>query len=488
MSWGWSQYAAPIAANRPTLVLRDFKRRFVLALAMASIVTIAGVVGANVVIDSQLAGIQRVNLDVSELENARAEAGNYLIIGSDTRSGVTTAEDEERFGDRESQAGQRSDTMMVVHVDPEVDEVRVVSIPRDLLVEVEGHGRTRINTAYNDADTIEQGAQNIIDTLDRNLGLKINHFVEVNFWSFREIVDAIGTVNVYFDRPIGDDETGLRITETGCVALDGDDAFNYVRSRFPYYLETSTPGNLDYVGGNSDLERIVVQQDFVRRLATVAFRQAAKNPLTAKRVADAVVPKLVADEGFGRAEFFGLANLLGVIDPSDPDRVETLTLPIEATAGDNEIVALEPDASILVAELNHFGPDEPRPDVDPKTVTVNVMNGSTVSGLAADTLGLLESRFGFVAGDAGDWLEQVTATEVRYAKGGRDAAIVVAAELGLSAKPIADSEVADGGVTVVLGSDFSGVPEAALPSTTSSPDKGAADPADPTDPAALCRP
>lgn len=468
--------------------MRDWKRRFVIALVMASIVTIVGVVGLNVVIDAQLAGIRRVDLNTAELEGATAEAGNYLIIGSDSRSGVSTAEDEQRFGDRESQAGQRSDTMMVVHVDPDRDEVRVVSIPRDLLVDVAGHGRTRINTAYNDADTVQQGAQNIIDTLDENLGLDVHHFVEVNFWSFREIVDAIGSVNVYFDRPIGDDETGLRITESGCIGLDGEASFNYVRSRYPYYLDTSAPGDLEYVGSNSDLERIEVQQDFVRRLATVAYRQAARNPITAKHVVDAVIPQLVADDGLGRSQVLGLLNLLGAIDPSDPDRVETLTLPIEGVADDTQIVALEPDATRLVAELNRFGADESAPDIDPKTVTVHVMNGSTVDGLAADTLGLIERRFGFVAGDAGDWFELVGETEVHYRKGTRDAARLVAAKLGLTGEPVFDPVLSGAAVAVVLGSDFGGVPEVPPSSTTVPSSTGATATADDSDPAAACRP
>jgi len=463
----------------------------VLALAIVTIVTIVGVVGANVVIDAQLAGIQRVDLDTAELDGARAEAGNYLVIGSDSRSGVVTAEDEARFGDQESQTGQRSDTMMVVHVDPDAEKVQVVSIPRDLIVDVAGHGRTLINTAYNDADTVEQGAQNIIDTLDENLGLEVHHFVEVNFWSFREIVDAIGSVNVYFDRPLGDDETGLRITEPGCVALDGEDSFNYVRSRYPYYLDTSTRGDLDYVGGNSDLERIDRQQDFVRRLATVAYRRARKNPLTTKRVADAVLPELVADGGLGRSQVFGLVNLLGEIDPSDPNRVETVTLPVEPTPSGNQVVALEPDADALVAQLNHFGADEPGPDLDPGTVTVHVMNGSVVDGLAGDTLALLAGRFGFVSGDAGDWFEKVTETEVHYREGKRDAARLVAAKLGLSGEPVADSEVRGAAVTIVLGADFAGVPEAGTTSTTATPPDNptdAADTADPADPAVSCLP
>ena len=182
------------------------------------------------VIDSSLAGIERVHLRTATLPG-QAEAGNYLLIGSDTRSFVKSAKRRRAVRDKDVEAGQRSDTMMIVHVDPDAKKALVVSIPRDLVVDVPGVGRTRINAAFAQADGVEAGAQKVIDTLQSNFGLQIHHFVEVDFESFRGVVDAIGSVHLYFPDPVRDEKTGLAVDEPGCVALDGEESLAYVRSR-----------------------------------------------------------------------------------------------------------------------------------------------------------------------------------------------------------------------------------------------------------------
>ncbi len=458
-----------------------------IALGVVCVLTIGGVVGANVVIDSSLAGIDRVQLRTAALEG-EAEAGNYLLIGSDSRAFIDNAIDEEQFGDKEVEAGQRSDTTMIVHVDPETEKALVVSIPRDMVVDVPGVGRTRINAAFAEANSVEAGAQKVIDTLQENFGLDIHHFVEVDFDSFRGVVDAIGSVNLYFPTPVRDEVTGLLVEEPGCVALDGEDSLAYVRSRS---MEKLVDGEWVDASPRADLDRIERQQDFVRRLGTVAFRKAVKNPLTAKNVADAVVPNLTMDNSFGRSQIFGLVNLFRSIDPSDPTQVEMVTFPNKPYGDNARLLPDQPAADELVARLNQLGTPDPssEPDVEPKQVRVRVLNASGINGLASATLDALQRQFGFVAGEAGNWSESLAGTQVRYGSDGLTAATLVQEKLGGQGTLVPDSTIEGTNVTVVLGSDFSAVGVTPTTTTTTkSKSSKTTTTTVPADPAAACQP
>ncbi len=474
--------------NPPRSTLRAWTHRYVIALGVVFILTVGGVIGANVVIDSSLAGINRVHLRTADLPGT-AEGGNYLLIGSDTRAFVKNAADAQRFGSKAAEAGQRSDTMMVVHVDPEAHKAFVVSIPRDLVVDVPGIGKTKINAAFAQGNSVQSGAQNVIDTLQTNFGLKIHHFVEVDFESFRGVVNAIGTVHIYFPSPARDIKTGLDVAAPGCVALDGDASLNYVRSR---YLEYLVGGKWVNASPRADLDRIQRQQEFVRRLGAVAFRKAVKNPLTAKNVADAVVPNLVMDDSFGRSQIFGLVNLFRGVDPSDPSQVEMITFPNKPYGDGARLLPDQPAADAVVARLNQIGassatPQAPAPK--PTQVRVRVLNGSGTSGLAVATLGALRRQFGFVAGETGNWSVPLGKTQVRYGSSGLAAAKLVQAKLGGQGTLVADSTISGTDVTVVLGSDFAA--DGVTPTTSTTAAKRAAKTTTttaPTDPAATCKP
>ena len=475
--------------NPPRPTLRAWTQRYVIALGVVFVLTVGGVVGANVVIDSSLAGIERVHLRTAELPG-EADAGNYLLIGSDTRAFIDNQTDAAHFGDKQAEAGQRSDTMMVVHVDPAAKTALVVSIPRDLVVDVPDVGRTRINAAFSQADSVQAGAQKVIDTLKQNFGLDIHHFVEVDFNSFRGVVNAIGSVHLYFPDPVRDIKTGLTVDTPGCVALNGEDSLAYVRSRS---LEKLVDGKWVNASPRADLDRIDRQQEFVRRLGAVAFRKAVKNPLTAKDVADAVVPNLTMDDGFGRSQIFGLVNLFRSVDPSDPSQVEMITFPNKPYGDNARLLPDQPAADAVVARLNQVGAAPAaaqEPTVKPKQVQVRVLNASGIKGLAAATLDALQRQFGFVAGDAGNWSESLSQTQVRYGSDGLDAATLVQQKLGGQGTLVPDSTIKGTGVTVVLGSDFSAAGVTPTSSTTQTKGKTpkTTTTTAPADPAAACKP
>ncbi len=122
----------------------------------------------------------------------------------------------------EEAGGQRSDTIMLLRIDPEDETAHLLSFPRDLYLPLAGdRGSDKINAAY------AQGRQVLIDTIQQNFGLAINHYVEIDFIAFRDIVDEIGGVPLYFERPVRDKHTGLSVTEPGCHVLDGRSALHF---------------------------------------------------------------------------------------------------------------------------------------------------------------------------------------------------------------------------------------------------------------------
>src|SRR5690349_21099991 len=271
-------------------------RRYVAALGLTVLVIFVGIVGTNVAVDMKLARITRVRLDEA---SASGSVSNFLVIGSDTRAFVDNAQDASQFGSATSQRGQRSDTMMIVHVDPKRKRNLVVSIPRDLVVDIPGRGSQRINAAFND------GPQKVIDTVKANFGVRIQHYVEVDFAAFQGIVNAIGKVPVYFPYPARDRKSGLDVPAAGCQALDGHQALAYVRSR---YLEYRIDGRWRDASPRADLDRIDRQHEFLRKLADTAVRAGMSNPLTASRIVDRIVAKLTVDTKMSRGDLLGLVN------------------------------------------------------------------------------------------------------------------------------------------------------------------------------------
>ena len=183
------------------LSLRAFVHRFFVAL----------VIGAVMIERARrLRERRRSSQKISKINKAQidptllTEGGNYLIIGSDTRAFVDSEKDAEHFGDKATQTGQRSDTIMVVHIDPGKHTGILVSFPRDLWVDIPGHGTAKINAAF-----AFGGPQLTIATIKQDFNIPISHFLEVDFAGFRDIVNAIGSVPIYFPTPARDTNTGL---------------------------------------------------------------------------------------------------------------------------------------------------------------------------------------------------------------------------------------------------------------------------------------
>jgi len=439
-----------------------FASRVALALMLVVTLVIGTFVLVNVLVAQKLGSAKRVDLTLAGTPSGGG--GNYLLVGSDTRAFVATSGvplDSQRFGG--NTGGQRSDTIMVLHVDPNSSRALLVSFPRDLWVNIPGTGDAKINAAFN------AGPQALIDTLSTDFNVPIQHYVEVNFDSFRQIVDAIGTVPVYFPAPARDALSGLSIPTAGCQNLDGPTGLAFVRSRHLELFDATT-GRWRTADPIPDLGRIARQQAFLRVLGKEAMNAAITNPFTANDIADSAVGQLSIDSAFGRGDLFDL------VDAFAPGKANagplTLTVPTtSATRGGQSVLLPTSAADSVVNQLRNFNtvvPPAQGPAASPSDTSVRVLNASGTQGSAARALAALKAR-GFVGVGTGNAGDVKGATEVRYPAGNESKATLVASMVTGPVTKIADSNVRGADITLVLGRSFRGIAAAAATPTPTGP-------------------
>jgi LCP family protein required for cell wall assembly len=450
-----------------------FLHRIRTALIAVIALTVLAIAGAYFVAARRVAAIPKVKVDTSVLK----PGGNYLLVGSDSRAFVEDATDAAHFGSRETQGGQRSDTIMVVHVDGERGTGFIVSFPRDLWVDIPGRGQAKLNAAFND------GPQRLIETLSENFDIPISHYLQVDFAGFRDMVDAIGTIPIAFPYPARDAKTGLAVEQAGCQHLGGEQALAYVRARDFEQLKDGAW----QADPTADLGRISRQQYFLRTLANEAVHVAQRRPWRAPKILDSSLGSLRRDPKFGLSAFRRLAYGLH----GQGGNIESITLPTKPQniEGAAALVVDEPRAASVLARLRSAAkkkkPPAPPAGVSPGDVHIGVQNGSGRTGVASSALASLR-RAGFAVeppatnADRSDY----ETTEVQYARdteGSEDKARFVLAYLGGAGKIVGVDSIATGDdVTLVIGGDFAEItsPARATPNRPSGGSTKA--PGDPT--------
>jgi LCP family protein required for cell wall assembly len=314
-------------AGTGTKLRRTWPQRLV--LAMNSLLVVACLAGAGVVwySNNRLGALERVTIQHTDLVDVIAAGGspgttalpsgaeepdvaarNFLLVGSDTRQcGDPASPDGGAILD-EGDLGERSDTLMVIRVDPDQEQAAILSFPRDLWVSIAGTNRRgRINSAYD-----RDNPSKLVQTIEENFGVPIDHYIEVDFCAFQNLVDAVGGVRVPFEYPTRDRYTGLDIPEPGCVLFDGAEALAYVRSRHYQYYD----GERWREDIASDFGRISRQQDFIRRSLQRAIDRGARNPNVAKQLLDTGLRNVRVDQNLTISDLVQLATRLRGFDPA----------------------------------------------------------------------------------------------------------------------------------------------------------------------------
>jgi LCP family protein required for cell wall assembly len=210
-----------------------------------------------------------------------ATAGtNWLIVGSDSRAGLSPAQEAQlATGDTAAAAGGRTDTIMLMHIPALTGsgQLTLVSLPRDSSVPLAGHGRVKLNTTF-----ALGGPTLLVQTVENITGIHIDHYAEIGFAGFASLVDDVGGVRLCPPAPINDPLAGLNIP-AGCQVLDGPQALGYVRTR-------QSP--------RGDLDRVVRQREFLGALIAQASSPAVVlNPFRSIPLATDAPDTITVDSG-----------------------------------------------------------------------------------------------------------------------------------------------------------------------------------------------
>lgn len=187
----------------------------------------------------------------------------YLVVGSDSRAGLS--EEEQRTLGTGDVGGDRTDTIMMIHTGG--GEPVVVSFPRDTFVDLPDGGSTKINAVYSRGGGGDDGAKYLVQTIEQNTGIRIDHYAEIGMGGVAKVVDAIGGIDICPKEAIKDDGAHLDIP-AGCQEVDGTTALNYSRAR----CSKNGPPECPLV--RSDLDRVQNQREVVS-----AVGSKAANPL-----------------------------------------------------------------------------------------------------------------------------------------------------------------------------------------------------------------
>ena len=420
-----------------------FSVAFVTACAVLATVTAAALVWYG---DSQIGNVDVEvaapgdvdgdgTVDVEELRDVL----NVLVVGSDSRAGLS-AEQRRKLGTG-SFEGTRTDTIMLVQLDPRRQGAAMLSFPRDLLVERCDDSEGRINSAFEIGKAGDVGGPNcVVRTVTKFTGIQINHYVEVDFAGFVNVVDTLGGVRLYLDEPIKDEDAKVDLP-AGCVTLSGPEALGFVRVR-----------KID-----SDFGRIARQQRFIREMVDeVTSARVALNVPQLFKLVNAGAKAVKTDPALSLSVMRRIAFSFRDLSSKN---IDARTVPaFNRTINGAAYVVADPEPAEALFEafrkgvaapvdVGKKGPSNVRiADVPP----VRVLNGTTLPGLAADAAAGLEARGFSVAGTANADSQKVKQTRIVHPPNAPEEARLVA-KVFPGAKLVSDLGAEQ--LTVILGSD-----------------------------------
>ena len=380
---------------------------------------------------------------------------NILIIGSDSRSGTRG-----KYG--RGIQGSRSDTSMLLHISPTHTGASVISFPRDTMVpiyscEADGHGHPGQQAQLGVLEQLNStfsfgGPACLWRTLEQATRIHIDHFVEVDFGGFKSIVNDVGGVPVCLPYAIKDPASKLNLP-AGKSVVHGDQALAFVRER--------------HIGYGSDLQRINRQQVFLASLAQkIKQSSSLSNPTKLYSLVHDIASSLTTDSGLTFTDMYAIANSLKGLSTSSLQFIMAPVVPYPPNPNDLVEFA-QPSADSLfraIAKDNHIlktarraahAKAQPLPTVKPGQVQLQVLNGTSVPGLAATTASQLTARGFKVAGTGNATVGSSTVIEYATASQMPQVNTLQKEIPGATTKQV--TSLKGSTLSLVLGSGFKGV-------------------------------
>jgi LCP family protein required for cell wall assembly len=295
---------------------------------------------------------------------------------------------------------------MIAHFNPVTSQVSLLSIPRDLFMPI-----PNTNVANRVDSELNVSPDQLVRTVEQDLGIPIQHFVELNFDSFQSVVQALGGVRMDFPMPVKDAYSGLNVTTTGCQTLNGFQALELVRARHLEYYSNGV-WTEDPLG---DLSRIRRDHEFLKVLATQVKQRGLSNPFTLNSILSGVVKYLKVDSSFTYNEMAALALKYRHANIS---AAASVTLPVALENGPNNggyfynganygdvVFPAEPQDTQLIDSTLGLSV----PNIAPSAITVSVLNGTGAYQQAATVATSLRA-LGYKIGTIGN----ATVTSTSY--------------------------------------------------------------------------
>lgn len=417
---------------------RTWPQRFVL---LASVGVIAGALVAAWTVQTLYDGLVEVGRvpigsDVLSTDTAPGEPVNILLVGTDSADGIDPDDPIHIGREVDPQGRHNADSISVLRLDPRSGQAWVMSIPRDLFVDVPDGPPSRIN-----ATLLTGGPSLLIRTIGETFDIEINHYVVLDFLAFREVVDKLGGVPVWFEHQTRSRRSGLEILTPGCNVLDGTAALQYVRARTDYQ---------EFIDGDwtrtasSDFDRIERQQDFLVLTIDRAFQRGARSPRVLASLVEAAARSVELDQAITIAEIADLGTSFTSFDGESLARF-TPRVTTEYTRDGTYIgeVLIPEENEELFAIFKGKADGLLRTDVGFDIVASSEIDLQNDADLLAG--------LGFVVGDVSLLDEPVDDSVVVHPPGERGAAVLVARHL-IPIPAVVEVDDAEG-LTLVLGTE-----------------------------------
>ncbi|MDQ6648927.1 MAG: LCP family protein [Actinomycetota bacterium] len=415
---------------------------------------------------------------------AAGDPQNFLIVGSDTRADSTAADLQAEHTTNEGSPAL-SDTMILAHISPKTSKATLVSFPRDSWVTIASYtdpktGKTtpphkaKLNSAFSEGELPGGNAPLLIQTISDLTKVRIDHYVQVDFKGFRNMVNALGGIDICLTQPVKDLEfSGVNLS-AGHHTLNGETALSFVRQRHGLT--------------NGDLDRIGHQQQFIGSIVRkVTSADTLTNPLKLNAFLNVATKSVSVDQGLSTSELTSLAVKFRHLDPQHVVFTTAPVTDIGATRGGQSVVLLD-DAALAALSANIRddqplgapapagaapAPAGPPLIVAPNNIRLRVQNGTSIDGLGGRGSADLEKAGFVVIGSPTSAEVQGGATVVRFGPTKADSARTVAAAIpGSTLMP--DSSLGST-LVVVLGSGYTGAHAVSVgaPSPSNGPSGGA---------------